>query len=108
MAGCTIFAFGPYSKALDGLSDPHGFEGVAEGHPVLVEVAHAPTRGQAEALAAVLGFRISTRAGWTAPARIFPGLEQALDTILPHDAEAIVHDIEILADAGMTLAYRPE
>jgi hypothetical protein len=42
------------------------------------------------------------------PARIFPGLEQALDAILPHDAEAIVHDVEILANAGMTLAYRPE
>jgi hypothetical protein len=108
MAGCTLFAFGPYSKALDGLSDWHGFEGVPEGHPVLVEVAHAPTRGQAEALAAALGLNLSARAGWTAPARTLPFLEQALEAILPHDAEDIVRDIEILANAGMTLAYRPE
>lgn len=110
MAGCTIFAFGPYAKALDALSDPSGFEGVPEGAPVLVEIAYAPTRGQAEALAAVLGLRLASRAGWTRPAaQVDLGfLEQALEEILPHDAEEIARDVEILAGAGMTLAYRPE
>lgn len=108
MAGCTIYAFGPYSKALDGLTDYHGFEGVPEGHPVLVEIAYAPTRGQAEALAEVLGLKTTSRAGFTAPARIISFLEQALEEILPHDAEDIARDVEILANAGMTLAYRPE
>lgn len=108
MAGCTIFAFGPYSKALEALSDDYGFERVPEGHPVLVEIAHASTRGQAEALAEVLGLKTTSRAGWTVPARIIPFLEQALEDILPHDAEDIARDAEILANAGMTLAYRPE
>jgi hypothetical protein len=108
MAGCTIFAFGPYSKALEALSDDYGFEGVPEGHPVLVEVAHASTRGQAEALAEALGLKSTSRAGWTFPARMIPFLEQVLEDILPHDAENITRDVEILANAGMTLAYRPE
>lgn len=110
MAGCTLFAFGPYVKTLDALSDPHGFDGVPEGTPVLIEIAHAPTRGQAEALSSALGLRLGYRAGWTLPAAQvdLAFLEQALEEILPHDAEDIVRDIEILARAGMTIAYRPE